>query len=266
MEFNLLAFLRALILPPASLIVLLALGLVLYRRRPHAAQAAVLAGLVLLYVLSTRIGVSMLVAPLERMAPPVTAARGTGAQAIVVLAAGRVANAPEYGGMEQPDYVALARLRYAVRLHRETGLPILVSGGNGTEDGRFKPKAFAMARALREEFAVPVQWTEPASENTAQNAEFSARLLQKENIRRILLVTDAMHMPRSVMAFERNGMVVVAAPTVYFSSGRFTWMHLVPTVENLRRTYYALYEWIGLAWYVLQYASVDKQPGARAPT
>lgn len=264
--FDLLPLIRELILPPASLLGLLAAGLILQRRRPRAARAILLVLFAGFYVLSSRLGVSVLAGPLESMAPALKTTQGNNAQAIVVLAAGRMVEAPEYGGMEQPDYIALARLRYAARLHRETGLPILVSGGNGTSDGRYKPKAFAMVRALREEFAVPVRWAEPASENTAQNAEFSAQILQKENIHRILLVTDAMHMPRSVMAFKKHGMDVIAAPTVYFGREPFTWMHFFPTIENLRRSYYALYEWIGLAWYTLRYSAASTKAGAGAPT
>lgn len=266
MSFFIQALIRELILPPASLLILLAAGLLLHRRRPRTARAIHFAVLACFYVLSSRLGVTLLVEPLERMATPLAATHDSGARAIVVLAAGRVADAPEYGGLEQPDYIALARLRYAARLHRETGLPILVSGGNGTEDGRYQPKALAMERALRDEFAVPVKWIEPLSATTAQNAEFSARILRAENVRRILLVTDAMHMPRSVMAFEKNSVEVVAAPTVYFSRDAFTWMHLFPTVENLRRSYYALYEWIGLAWYSLQYSAGSGKAGADAPT
>ena len=259
------SLIRELILPPASLIILLALGLFLQRRHPRLGQTLVLGVIVVLYLLSSRLGVAALVAPLENFAHPLDATQGTGAQAIVVLAAGRISSAPEYDGNEQPDYIALARLRYAARLHRETGLPILVSGGNGTEDGRFKPKALAMARALQEEFAIPVRWQETESENTAQIAAFSTRILRKESIHRILLVTDAMHMRRSVMAFERSGMEVVAAPTVFFGRGSFAWPHLLPTAENLRRSYYALYEWIGLAWYAVQYSRESVQGGARTP-
>lgn len=250
---NFLPVIRELLLPPASLFIVLAIGLFMKRRRPRLSRLLVIGTFAVFYLLCSRVGTAVLVAPLENLTHALQDPRGAGAQAIVVLAAGRIAAAPEYGGNEQPDYIALARLRYAARLYRETGLPILASGGNGTVDGRFKPKALAMERALREEFGVPVRWLDTESENTAQNAEFSARILRKENIRRILLVTDAMHMRRSVMAFERMGMEVVAAPTVFFGRAPFTLTHLLPTAENLRRSYYALYEWIGLAWYVVRY-------------
>lgn len=259
------ALLRELILPPASLFILMALGLVLWKRRPWFARVLAGGTVAVFYLLCSGFGSAALVTPLENLTRPLDGAKDAGAQAIVVLGAGRIEDAPEYGGNEQPDYIALARLRYAARLHRETGLPILVSGGNGTADGRYKPKALAMERALREEFAVPVRWMETASANTAQNAAFSTRILAKENIRRILLVTDAMHMPRSVMEFERNGMEVVAAPTVFFGGGTMSLMMLLPSAENLRRSYYALYEWIGLAWYAARNSAGTPQASGGAP-
>ncbi len=243
---------RELILPPASLFCLLAFALLLRLRFPRAGNVLGVASMFLLLFLSTGFGARLLVDPLERLAPALPSGHGTNAEAIVVLAAGRYAAAPEFNGEEIPDYIALARLRYAARLYRQTGLPILVSGGNGTPDGRFQPKAIPMVDALEKDFAIPVRWIEPDSANTAENASFSAAMLRREGITRILLVTDAMHMPRSVVAFSRNGMDVIPAPTIFFSAGRPTWMDILPNAEHLRRSYYATYEWIGLAWYAVR--------------
>lgn len=243
-----------LILPPAGLFLLLVFGLLLSHRYPKTGRALSAGAVLLLFFLSTGVGARMLVNPLEQLTRALSTAEGTGAQAIVVLAAGRYTNAPEYGGAEVPDYIALARLRYAAHLYRETGLPLLVSGGNGTPDGLYKPKAWAMATALRHDFSVPVRWIEPASATTAENALFSTRMLKRDEVSRILLVTDAMHMPRSVMAFAENGMEVIPAPTVFLSTGELTWHDFLPSAEHLRRSCYATYEWLGLAWYAVRYA------------
>lgn len=246
---------RMLILPPASLFFLLALGLLLARRYPKIGRALRGSAVALLFLLSTGLGARMLVYPLEHMTHALASSQQPGAQAIVVLAAGRYVNAPEYDGAEIPDYIALARLRYAAHLYRDTGLPLLVSGGNGTHDGSRRPKAWAMATALERDFGIPVKWIEPASATTAENALFSAKLLKRDNVSRILLVTDAMHMPRSVMAFKESGLQVIPAPTIFFSTSGLTWQDLFPDAEQLRRSYYALYEWIGLGWYFICYAA-----------
>jgi len=250
---------RALVLPPSSLFFLLALGLLLRRRGCAAGRVLSTAALALLFILSTGVGAMALVYPLEHLTRPLAPADAARAQAIVVLAAGRNAHAPEYGGADIPDYIALARLRYAAHLYRETGLPILVSGGNGTPDGEIKPKALAMAAALREDFAVPVKWVETASATTAENAAFAAGILKRAGVSPILLVTDAMHMPRAMMAFAANGVRAIPAPTMFFSAESLGVFDFLPSAEHLRESYYATYEWIGLAWYALRYA------GNRAP-
>lgn len=247
---------RDLILPPTSLFIVIAVGLVLWRRRPRAGRIVAGTGLALLAVLSTTGGARLLVAPLERMTVPLQAPERAGAQAIVVLAAGRVRRAPEYDGRDIPDYIALARLRYGAHLQRKTGLPILVSGGSGAPDAldRGYSEADGMAAALREDFGVPVKWMENRSRDTAENAAFSAAILRAEGVRRVLLVTDAMHMPRARAVFERAGLDVVSAPTMFFSNQPLSIHAWIPSAEGMRRSWYAMYELIGIAWYRLRAA------------
>ena len=239
------------LLPPASLFLLMAIGWALRWRWPRLGKAISRGALIVLFALCTPLGADLLVAPLEGMTTPLVNPVGTGAQAIVVLAAGRMQNAPEYGGTHVPDYIALARLRYAARLQHLTGLPILVTGGNRSRDARRESKAISMARALREDFRTPVAWVEENAETTADNASKSRPILEANHIHRILLVTDAMHMPRSVVAFQQNGFEVVAAPTVFLRRGKVDAMEFFPSAEALRRAYYATYEWLGIFWYRL---------------
>lgn len=249
---------RDLILPPASLFLVIAVGLVLWRRRPRAGRIVAGTGLALLTILSTTGGARLLVAPLERMTAPVQAPGRAGAQAIVVLAAGRLRRAPEYDGRDIPDYIALARLRYAAHLQRQTGLPVLVSGGSGSSnadaDARRYSEADGMAAALREDFGVPVKWLEGRSRDTAENAAFSAAILHADGVQRILLVTDAMHMPRARAVFERAGLDVVSAPTMFFSHQPMSIHAWIPSAEGMRRSWYASYELIGMVWYRLRAA------------
>lgn len=234
-------------LPPSGLLLLIVLGLLIRVKWRRAGNLTAASSLFLLYFLSTGIGAHLLVAPLERMATPLTDPAATNAQAIVVLAAGRYAKAPEYGGKEIPDYIALARLRYAAHLHHASGLPVLVSGNNADAEKGFVPKATAMAEALEHDFRVPVRWIEQKSETTTENAIFSAQMLAADGVRRILLVTDAMHMPRAVGQFRAAGLEAVEAPTIFFSAAPMSIFHLFPTAENMRQSSYAAYQWLGMA-------------------
>ncbi|MES2535791.1 MAG: YdcF family protein [Pseudomonadota bacterium] len=241
----------AFLLPPLNLIVPGLLGVMLRKRWPRFGTTLIVVSLLGLLVLCTAAGARLFVAPLEQRTTPLASARGSGAQAIVVLGGGRLRNAPEYGGRDSPSLIALGRLRYAARLHRETGLPVLVAGG--VPDGASESEASVMARVLREEFSIPVKWLEQASDNTAENARFSAQLLKQANVQRILLVTDALHMPRSQTIFRKYGLQVVPAPTAFASHNHLRPLDFLPSGDGLRLSHYAMHEWVGQFWYWLRY-------------
>lgn len=242
-----------LLLPPLDLLLVAGLGCWLRRRWPRAGLLLAAAALALLLALCTKAGALLLVAPLENRSEPLAADRLPAAQAIVVLGGGRIGAAPEYGGRDSPGLTTLARLRYAAHLQRASGLPLLVSGGS--PDGAAESEAAVMARSLRADFGVPVRWLEQGSDNTAENARYAAAQLRHAGVRRVLLVTDALHMPRSRAAFVRHGLEVVAAPTVFFSRQPLTALDFFPDGEGLRRSHYALHEWIGLLWYRLRHGA-----------
>jgi uncharacterized SAM-binding protein YcdF (DUF218 family) len=243
------SLLKVVVLPPASLLALYGAGLLLRRRRPRAGAVCRHGAVLLLYLLSTGVGAWLLAHPLESLEPVLASQPAAPAQAIVVLTAGRIRHSPEYDGRAVPDFIALERITYGAHVARTSGLPLLVTGGLITDDADEEPLALGMQRVFEDQFRLPVRWTETVSRNTAQNASYSAAILRREGITRVILVTDALHMPRARRAFERAGLAVTPAPTFYVEPGPFELRRLVPTAENLRRSHSALYEWLGLAWY-----------------
>jgi uncharacterized SAM-binding protein YcdF (DUF218 family) len=250
----------ALLLPPLNLLLLCAAGVLLRRRWPRLGAAVGLLSLALLIGLSTHAGVRLLARPLENRVPALDLAQATDAQAIVVLGGGRRRQAPEYGNQDVPRPNVLARLRYAARLQRQTGLPMLVSGGR--PGGAAESEAVLMERVLREDFQAKVRWMESGSDNTAENAVYSAGLLRQAKITHVLLVTDALHMPRSQQIFEQAGLAVTAAPTNYVGQGALYPADFIPNAGALRDSHYALHEWIGLLWYRMAYRDRVVSPTA----
>ena len=102
------------------------------------------------------------------------------------------------------------RTRYAARLAKASGLPVLTTGG--LHFGRPPSEAALMADVMREDLGVEVRWQEERSRTTWENATETAALLKPEGIRRVLLVTQAWHMQRSRWCFEQAGLEVVTAP------------------------------------------------------
>jgi uncharacterized SAM-binding protein YcdF (DUF218 family) len=233
----------AFVQPPLAPLLPIAAGLLLAGRRRRAGLALAWTGLAAALLLVSPLSVGWLLKGLETD-PPVTADAARGAQAVVIVGAGKRRYAPEYGG-ETVNRLALERLRYGARLAREFRLPVLVSGGAPTGE---QPEAMLMAATLDADFGVPARWVEAASLDTRQNAEFSAPMLRSDGVQRILLVTHAAHMARARAEFEARGMAVVAAPTAWLgnldSSDQLP--TLLPSAASAYAGWYAVHEWLGL--------------------
>lgn len=231
-----------LLLPPLGPLLLIACGLWLARRRGGKGLGLAWLGVALTVVFSTPASTDLL---LDRLEPPPRSAPGLPAntQAIVILGGGQHRNAPEYGGATV-NRLTLERLRYGARLARNSGLPILVSGGAPSGE---TPEASLMKAALEEDFRVAVKWTESTSRDTRENARFSAALLLSRGIRRIVLVTHAVHMPRAEAEFRAAGFEVTAAPTAWFGGpgGQERILDFVPTPHGAFAGWLAAHEWLG---------------------
>jgi len=227
-----------LLLPPTSLIVLTLLGVLMLKRRRIAGVALIVSSQVLFLALSTPVVANALVRSLEPL--PVLIEEVKRAQAIVVLGGGRNLGSPEWGGETVNDYT-LRRTRYGARLARETGLPVYVSGGKPT--GGQLAEGTLMRELMAREFNAPVKWVDAAAETTREQALIVARDLKGQQISRIALVTDAVHMPRAQRAFELAGLAVVSAPTGYTAKRPFAPYQLIPGPAALLQSHVALREW-----------------------
>ncbi|MBS1140432.1 MAG: hypothetical protein H6R13_1885 [Proteobacteria bacterium] len=241
------SLLSALLLPPGNGLLLIAVA-GLGRRRRWAFPLAFLGGFLLLLQSLPLVG-SGLMGTLERRAGPVLQ-DVAGAQAIVVLGSGLELDAEEYGGDTASDRT-LVRTRYGATLARRFALPVLVSGGRPAK--AMRSEAEVMADILESEFKVPVRWREMQSLDTIQNAAMSAAILKKAGVRRIVLVTQAFHMPRAVRLFRAAGLEVVPAPTHFNAGGAgpFSVTDFLPSASALHNSFYALHEWLGIAWLTL---------------
>ena len=252
MDILLTKILATLILPPGGNLITGIAGIALLRRARLLGILLLVISFGSLLILSIpRVG-DALVAGLESFparGPQAVVAGEVGA--IVILGGGRDTSAPEYGGETISDDT-LARIRYGARLHRETGLPLVVSGGRVFDEGT--SEAALMGDVLVNEFGVEVRWQEDRSRNTAENARNVAELLGVEGVRAVLVVTHAVHMPRATEAFERAGLRPYAAPMGYTSgasdSAVLQWL---PTLSGLKKSHMALHEHLGSLWYEIRY-------------
>ncbi len=174
--------------------------------------------------------------------------------AIVVIGGGLTDQATEFNAEKTLNFRTLQRVRYAAFLAKQIHLPLLVSGGRVFESASVA-EADVMAKTLTEEFLTPVQWIENQSRNTAENARYSYRLLQAENIQRIVLITHGLHMVRAVSQFEQVGFHVLAAPTASLAkTNKFDgFLQYWPSVQSLEISSMVIHEALGLLWYRFRY-------------
>jgi len=240
----------------ACLLILLALIL----RRPRLRTAVLLVALGLLVIGGNRWVAVSLARSLEWRNLPV--GELPEAQAIVVLGGGTLS--AQYPRQTVEVDQAGDRLIYAAQLyHQGKADHLLLSGGRIDWISSGAPPAEDMA-AILEMLGVPRQamWLESQSRNTYENAANARAFLEPMGIQRILLVTSASHMPRSVALFEKQGFQVIPAPTD-FSVTQAGWeklkagglatqvLSLLPSAENLSLTTRMLKEYFGMIIYRL---------------
>lgn len=230
------------ILPPGCLLIALLLLLIVWQRVPRLARTLSFIIVVTFWAIATPRVASLLLTPVERVMPT-PPEQWHEAQAIVILGGGREYDTPELGGRHRVNEYTLGRLSEGARIARQTGLPILVSGGKTPWERQ--SEAELMRRSLTEEFGLTPRWLEGESRDTTENAEFSARILKEAGVDTILLVTNAWHMPRALRNFEQTGLKVLPAPFGFskdISGGSAWWL---PKADALERSYWALHEYLG---------------------
>jgi uncharacterized SAM-binding protein YcdF (DUF218 family) len=224
------------ILPPGDLVLLGLLGLLLLKRRPALARACLIASIGLLWLLSTPAVSDALTSWAERY-PPVDLRNAADARAIIILGGGGAREfAPEYSGPAAEPY-SLERLAYGAYLAKKTGLPVLVTGS--------AVEASAMHDTLLRNFAVETRWVDGQAHDTFQNAQNSARLLNADGVRKVILVTRATHMRRAVQEYIAAGFDVIPAPVGVLAPQDYRFIANLPDAEALLRSQLAIYEMLG---------------------
>jgi uncharacterized SAM-binding protein YcdF (DUF218 family) len=247
-------FVKQLLLPPGILLLLLLLAWWLRRSKPRLAGVCFALGMGGFWLMSLPVVVQWGAGLLEREPPLAREEWATLAQradAIVVLGSGRERGDVAWGS-DQPTGVGLERQRYAARLAKASGLPVLTSGG--LHYGTPPSEAQLMADSMREDFGVAVRWQEGQSRTTWENAQMTAQVLLPEGIKRVVVVTHAAHMPRAVWSFKKSGFEVVPAPVGFLGGSSDEplggWM---PEFKAIWRSGQLLNEAVGQVAYSLFY-------------
>jgi uncharacterized SAM-binding protein YcdF (DUF218 family) len=247
-------YLTALALPPASLLVLILICTLLISSKPKLAKRVILFSVAVFWLISTNVfsvWIHNQVIPEYQL---VTAKdlKDRSVQAIVVLGGGIVTGLP--GGDQQMSKSALERLRLGAQLARQSGLPLVFSGGSGwgAKDASVA-EADVAEKVLHDAFGIKLNLKESSSRDTQENAGNSWALLSEQGIQRIALVTNSTHMPRASAEFKRVGFSVAEAAVSQPTVGSETLLGWLPSASNLESSCTVLRELLAKLVYKLKY-------------
>jgi uncharacterized SAM-binding protein YcdF (DUF218 family) len=153
------------------------------------------------------------------------------------------------------------RVVYGAYLFRQGKAPIVICSGKATEAAAACSAAEDMAEVL-EMLGVPKSAiiTETQASNTYEHTTYVGPLLRQKGVNRVLLVTSAMHMPRSMLVFRKQcpDIDFIAAPTDFriTETSPVPWyrqtLALVPVPGNIVLFTAAMHEYFGIAYYKLR--------------
>ncbi len=255
---------KHLVLPPLGFGWLLVLAWLLLRARPRMARWLVFIAVSLTLLCAMPITAQYLSLAIEVSEQP---ALPGNAQAIVVLAAGRRIHYGPDGRRvgASPAAFTLERMRSGMQLARRTGLPLLVTGGK--PDGEDPTEGEVMRDVYAQDYGIKVRWVEDASRNTAESADYTTRMLRRDGIHTVILVTHAFHMRRSLTVFRQSGLRVLAAPVLAVNRPHPPeWADFLPNMQSLARSHYAMHEMGGMIYALLRTPALIEASAAATPS
>jgi len=227
-------YLTAIALPPTSLLILLFIGALLIRSKPKLAKNIIFFSASTIWLVSTNVFSVWFHNQVIHEYPLVTAKdlKEKSVQAIVVLGGGVVVGLPS--GDQQMSKTSLERLRLGAQLARQSGLPLVFSGGSGWDAKNASvAEADVAEKVLQDAFGFKLNFKESNSRDTQENAGNTWAMLSKQGVQRIALVTHSTHMQRAIIEFKKHGFEVTVAAMGQPTAGSEAVLRLLPGASNL---------------------------------
>jgi uncharacterized SAM-binding protein YcdF (DUF218 family) len=246
-------FLSALLQPLPVLCILIATGLVtLWRRRVDTRRRllSVTIPFVIMWIACTPIVGYLAIGSLEWAYPPKDGLPdNTGA---IVVLGGSVRPPNDTVPEAELGAETLLRCLYAARLYHQ-GKPYLtvISGGkvDASVPGPTVAQAmrdFLVGQGIKETDLL----VEDQSSTTYENAVLTGKILARQEIRQIVLVTSAVDMRRAEGCFRALGFQVTPFACVYLATRRiWSLRDILPNPDSASSVHRATHEWLGIVWY-----------------
>lgn len=239
-----------LIFPPSLFIIILMAALFFIKNNRRKAVILIISDIVLIYLLSIEPMKNLILQPLENFAKPITDSSAKGADLIVILGGGTIEPSPEEGTSGSLPGDAFKRALYGLYLAEKYNLPVIYSGGKVFDTARQSESEIGLK--ILAKYASPKikLFGEDKSRTTYENALYTK---EKFNPKKIILVTSAYHMKRSLYVFKKAGIDCIPAPTDYKIDGaKYNITSFIPKSGDMAAINQGLKEYAGILFYTFK--------------
>ncbi|NQZ27026.1 MAG: YdcF family protein [Colwellia sp.] len=231
------------IMPINIVLLLLIFALFMHGKNPKKSMKSLLAAIVILVVSAFPPFSDTVMTAIENDYPPYIKTEAS-IDYIVVLGCGHNTNA-KLPVTSQLATCSLQRMVEALRIYQLHPEARIITSGYGGHNPVSNAETVKQSLVL---LGVPAQKiiTENFPKDTEEEAELIAPRVQGT---KVVLITNADHMPRSINYFQAQGIYPIAAPTGYWvknPDSSKSWAHYTPSSKKLQQSTIAWYESLGL--------------------
>jgi uncharacterized SAM-binding protein YcdF (DUF218 family) len=140
---------------------------------------------------------------------------------------------------------SLERLFAVYRVYRHKKIPIILTGGyvfNMKADSLIAKKVLLSLGVDEKDIFI-----EDKSRDTYENALYSKKIADVEGFKKPILVTESLHIPRSIIAFKKAGFGDISVYPSSFYCHKISFIDFLPSDFHIHRKFF--YEVIGKIYY-----------------
>lgn len=170
---------------------------------------------------------------------------------IYVLLCGGIATDTVEGNVPLPN--AAVRIMKTAELYNKSSKKIYISGGSPLQNRESESSVYKKELV---KIGIPENdiIIEEVSKNTKENSDYIKWMMSKEGYKSALLITSALHMPRSMEVFKDDNIEFYPVPCNFLAhTEKQNNLAYVPQFKVLKDLYAAFWEYIGMAYYKIRY-------------
>lgn len=240
----------SLLSPVPFIIILFLIGISNIRDRKYKSGLLLFLISGITYLFSCEFFADPIILNLEKKYPLISEKNIEDGEIYILLGGGILTNTLE-GNV--PEKNASIRILKTIELYNKSPKKIYISGGSPLQDKESESSVYKKELIL---LGIPENdiIIEERSNTTKENSKYIKEMMNEKNIKSGIIITSAIHMPRSIEVFKDSNLNFYPAPCDFIAhlekQNNFAY---IPQFKVLKNLYSAFWEYIGLIYYKIIY-------------